>query len=305
MKKRLLSLLLALTMCLSLSVPAFASAPVPQDSSKGVLLDTCELTLASLSAETIDWIDSNSAVSYINLTQQVVSDFEDLGSAGILSDFCTPHSIRSDGKIVYNLQLTNTITNQVTTHRNTKNQLVVEFYEGNKHDTVVYLGNGSLLVNGCLVDNQNTTVSVDRLFENTVIQPRARYDEFSLSPWGSASEYTINRGTYKGNLCPWGVETIANLTVGAVAAIICEVVQKGLGFSLVLVVFTTVASAMINSTIIYGMEDAYFSWEFSVSERQGSFILENYYEYDGACYSRRYQDGTEFEHTFYRHNYFS
>ena len=289
MKKRVLSLLLSLTMCLSLSVPAFAAETTAS---------------ASLSPATIEWIEANNTMSNAIL-QQVVADFKNLNAVGIISDFCTPSSIRSDGKIVYTLQLTDTITNQITTHRDAQNQLVVEFYEGDKHDTVVYLNNGNLLVNGCLIDNQNSVVSVASSSGNVTVQPRARYDDFSLTPWGSASEYTIDAGTYTGSFCSWGVETIANLTTGTVAAIICEAVGAGLGFAILLVMFTTVASNMINYTIIYGMEDAYFSWEFAVSKRQGSFILEDYYEYDGACWSRRGLKGTDFEHTFYRHNYFS
>lgn len=241
----------------------------------------------------------------IDLQQQLVSDFENLSSVGIVSDFCTPHSVRADGKIVYDLQLTESITNQITTHWDTQNQLVIEFYEDDKHDTVVYLNNGSLLVNGCLIDNHNSTVSFDNSSGNVTIQPRARYDDYSLSPWGSASEYTIDVGVYTGSFCSWGVETIANLSIGAVAAIICDAVTAKLGLAILISIFSTVASNMINYTTIYGMEDAYYSWEFSVHKRQGSFILEDYYEYEGACWSRRNLQGTEFEHTFYRHNYFS
>lgn len=288
--KRMLSLLLALAMCLSLSVPAWAvEIPTP----------------TSLSPATLEWIEDNSTMANIDLRQQVVSDFESLSSVGILSDFCTPYSIRSDGKIVYDLQLTENITNQITTHWDTQNQLVVEFYEDDKHDTVVYLNNGSLLVNGCLIDNHNSVVSFASSSGNVTIQPRARYDDFSLSPWGSASEYTIDAGVYTGSFCSWGVETIANLSIGAVAAIICDAVKAKLGLAILITIFSTVASNMINYTTIYGMEDAYYSWEFSVHKRQGSFILEDYYEYEGACWSRRNLQGTEFEHTFYRRNYFS
>lgn len=290
MKKRLLSLLLALAMCLSLSVPAFA-AETP--------------TSAFLSPATLEWIEDNYSTVNVDLQQQVVNDFESLSSVGIISEFCTPSSIRQDGRIVYTLQLTDTITNQITTYRDAQNQLVVEFYEGDKHDTVIYLNNGNLLVNGCLIDNQNSVVSVVSASGNVVVQPRARYDDFSLTPWGSASEYTIDAGVYTGSFCPWGVETIANLSIGTVAAIICDAVKASLGLAILITIFSTVASNMINYTIIYGMEDAYFSWEFAVSERQGSFILEDYYEYDGACWSRRGLKGTEFKHTFYRHNYFS
>lgn len=290
MKKRLLSLLLALAMCLSLSVPAFATETT---------------AFASLSPATLEWIEANSTMANVGLQQQVVADFENLSSAGIFSDFCTPSSIRSDGKIVYTLQLAENITNQMTTYRDAQNQLVVEFYEGDKHDTIVYLNNGNLLVNGCLINNQNSAISVASSSGDVVIQPRARYDEFSLTPWGSASEYNIDRGVYAGNRCEWGVETIANLLVATVAAIIAAKINPEVGCSIAIAIFTTVASSMISNASIYGMENAYFSWEFARYERQGSYSLDTYYEYTGACYSRPCKQGTTYPHTFYRHNYFS
>lgn len=74
-------LLLALAMCLSISVPAWAvETPTP----------------TSLSPATLEWIEDNSAMANIDLQQQLVSDFENLSSVGIVSDFCTPHSVRAD-----------------------------------------------------------------------------------------------------------------------------------------------------------------------------------------------------------------
>lgn len=156
-----------------------------------------------------------------------------------------------------------------------------------------------------LINNQNSAISVASSSGDVVIQPRARYDEFSLTPWGSASEYNIDRGVYAGNRCEWGVETIANLLVATVAAIIAAKINPEVGCSIAIAIFTTVASSMISNASIYGMEDAYFSWEFARYERQGSYSLDTYYEYTGACYSRPCKQGTTYPHTFYRHNYFS
>lgn len=56
---------------------------------------------------------------------------------------------------------------------------------------------------------------------------------------------------------------------------------------------------------IYGMEDAYWSYDFDQYESTESWSLERHYKYTGACYSQKDQKGTEFPHVFYEYNYFS
>ena len=78
-----------------------------------------------------------------------------------------------------------------------------------------------------------------------------------------------------------------------------------LGLSIGISIFSGVAAAMITHCEIYGMEDAFFSWEFNVYEREDSMSIDRYYRYTGHCYSRRGLDGYAFPHTYYYHNWFS
>lgn len=306
MKKRALSFLLALVMCMHLVVPTLAASPgshLKLDINNAENLAENNLTYSPLlSSNTARRATYNDINADTNLHLQMLNDWEGLSYIGIYPEICTPTAILSENLIVYNLHLTDTIVNQITTHRNAQNHVVVDFYEGDKHDELIYLDNGNLIVNGCLINNENNIVTYT---QKSLVQPRMRNDEFSTSPWGSASEYTKYVGVYSGEKCSWGVTTIVGMSVGAVAAIICTAVKAGLQLSLFASIFSSVAAAMITYSSIYGMDDAYYSWRFEQRERTGSYALDKYYEYDGYCYSQHRQNGEKFKHTFYRHNYFS
>lgn len=290
---------------MSLCVPAFAdSGSSHEEFSFSFTIDPIvqEISVSQNAIRQI--IDEESDFS--SVYNQAVSDLEVMFSKRIDPSICTPVDILNDGKILYELFYPNGVINQAYVSETPDGYAQVDFFEDEKHDTVIYLPNGNLLVNGELVAcSQNNSISIMSIGFENAISPRARYSEYRTTPWGNDSEYSIYVNQATGNKCSWGVSTIVGMTVSAVTAILCVYMSAGLGLSIFASVLSTLASAMISYATIYGMDDAYFSWKFDIYKRDGFFPLEYYYKYTGACYSRQNCQGEDFPHTFYYHNYFS
>lgn len=62
---------------------------------------------------------------------------------------------------------------------------------------------------------------------------------------------------------------------------------------------------MIRQYEVYGMKEAYWSWEFKIYERLDSMPIDRYYQYKGACYTEKEMKGTRIPHTYYLRNWFS
>lgn len=232
---------------------------------------------------------------YAKISNQVEEDLTDLSNAYIEENLCTPISISQDGLIRYNITYPNGIVNQVTIEKNAEGCVVLNLYEDNLHNEVVILKTGDLLVDGQFVNIQN----------NGTITRRMRNVDYSLSPWGNASEYSIYCETYSNNAFSWGVETLVGLTTTTVAAILCGAINASIPASIGISIFAGIAADMITNCEVYGMEDAYFSWQFDVYERVGSMSIDSYYQHTGYCYSQRNLGGHAFPHTYYYHNWFS
>lgn len=289
--RKTLSVILSLTMLFSLLTPSFAT-------------NTETISNLSSSKSLFTEFETTDAMRH-----QINTDFEELNSIGIDSSICSPTSVGKDGLIKYNVMFPCGITNQVTVNRDTSDQLVVNFYEEDIHNEVVFLENGNLLIDGkeVIIQPAEVTVSTTQSKRENVIMPRARASEYTVTlsgSWGKESDYNVYVRTVSGNKCAWGVSTLVGLATGVVATIICSVVNASLGASIGATIFSAVAAEMINHCEIYGMEDAYFSWEFDVYGREDNMSIDYYQQYTGACYSRPNQGGHKFPHTYYYHNYF-
>lgn len=202
--------------------------------------------------------------------------------------------------------MTDEITNQVTVEENSRGELILNFYEGDKHDCLKFLSNGNIVVNGeATISPSSAAVTCEEIPIVSTASARIRNSEYSLTPYGNASDYTKYITVYQGNQCEWGLSTLVGSATSTIATIICKYVTMVLGAQITISIFSSVASALITRCEIYGMEDAYFSWKFSVYQRSDSYALDYYYKYTGYCYSRRDYAGTSFPHTYYYHNYFT
>lgn len=334
MKKRIISIALCLAMLLSFTATSAFASEVDGNEALSIGASTVNSNFCSLNDETEDKsvvlysvaveLPVNTSDSYSmffsavenlsskaknseNLVVQANKDLHDFESVGIYADFCCPIALAEDGEIIYELTLSNNITNQVTIYENLQKDLVLDFYEGDKHTELQFLNSGGYRVNGGEVvpddDGEVTyTISPETM---EAISPRMRNHEYSLAPFGNASDYTIYQGTTSGNKCSWGVTTLVGMTIGAIATIIADRLGiKGAG-SVAISLFSSLASALLTRCEIYGMEDEYWSWEFEIYEREDSMSIDRYYQYVGACFSQRDMKGTRFPHTHYYRNWFS
>lgn len=297
-KRNISCLFLVIVLMMNMCVPTFA-----KDVDKVEVSSTGEIIVPADLIYSI--IDSDKEFEAVR--NQVTTDLAGLNNVSIEPEICTPVSINSEGLVKYKVSYPNGIINYVTYERDTLDRVILNFYEGEKHDELVFEPNGNLFFNGkkVLLASNNTAFNSETIQNEAAITPRMRNAEYSLSPWGNDSDYSIESGEVKKSSCSWGMATIINATVGAVAALLAAQVSKGTGWAIASSVFTSVASSMIEYFTIYGMEDAYYSYRFDVWEREDSMSIDRYYKYVGYCYSRSNYSGHAFPHTFYEHNYFS
>ncbi|NYB74132.1 hypothetical protein HZF24_08245 [Sedimentibacter hydroxybenzoicus DSM 7310] len=245
------------------------------------------------------------------LIEKAKNDIDNLESVGFESNRLNIEKVSKSGEITYKFRLTDEIESRITAIEDSQGSLVLNIYEGTKHNELVYLSDGGLLVDGNRVEISFEVINEKKeVAQNTecIAFANARYSQYSTSPFVSSSTYTDFIKSYKANKNAWGVETIVNLTATVVAAILSASISGiSVGGSIAISIFAYTASAMINYVYIYGMEDAYWSYEFDKYESTESWSLERHYKYTGACYSRRNQDpnGAKFPHTFYEFNFFS
>lgn len=304
--KRVISLFLFSVMVFMLCIPSFASTANFGQSSQFAFSENQE----SKTIVTTEMINSiiTSQDDYYEVFEKVSNDFSDLEDAFVDTNTCTPLRITDDGRILYEVSFQNGIVNQATVERDDDNILTVDYYEGEIHNVVKFLPNGNLLVDGTEVEiTADNNQYEPPLSSKNVLPPPLRMSnsEYSLSPWGPESYYSTYRGSYSGDSCSWGVSTLVGLAVGTVATILSSHISPGLGFSVYSNLLSGVASSMITHCNIYGMEDAYFSWDFAKFESVASMATDHYYKFTGYCHSRHGGGGTHFPHTFYKHTYFT
>ena len=296
--KRLMSFFLSLSLICSLFV---FQIPASAESESDVVAESNFET----SIKDIARTDSESA----SLVAQARVDLSNLESVGFEPATIKPQSVNSNGKIVYEVALSDDVTDKITTSEDTQGNLTLNFYEGNKHNVLVFLANGDLLVDGHKIPSSsgNTTKAENESSSQSepLAHANSRNDEFSTSPWGSPSSYNNVTGDISANTCDWGVATIASLAVGVVATIIAYYTASKLSAQIAISCFATVAAAMISYTEIHGMDDAYFSYYFAIYHRNDYTTYDGYSCYCGDCYSQKNHGGTPFDCKFYRHSWFS
>ncbi len=243
------------------------------------------------------------------LIEKARNDIDNLESVGFETNRLKIERVSPFGEIAYKFKCTDEIDSLIIANEDNQGNLVLNIYEGTKHNELVYLNDGGLLVDGNRISILFEEVNTKKEgLQNTecVAYANARYSQYSTSPFVSSSTYTNYITTYKANKNEWGVETIVDLGVTVVAAILAyHIGPITLGQNIGVSILTYVASSMIHHAEIYGMEDAYWSYDFDQYESTESWSLERHYKYTGACYSQKDQKGTEFPHVFYEYNYFS
>ena len=245
----------------------------------------------------------------LRILDMVKDDLNKLNALGFCKENIFPVDVVG-GRIVYEVDF-DTVTNQITIEKTAVGDLIINFYEDDKHDVLMIAESGNMQINGY-------SIVYDSTFEDSagetgdlkqpigvITSTQARYDYYSKKPIKNKSTYTIYLGEYASNIISWGVSTIVGMTVGAIATIITTAFNAPLGLSIFVSCATSLASAMLTRAEIYGMDDAYWSFKLKKYESTSSNSLDRNYMYTGNCYSKRNYKGTSFSHTFYYQNYFS
>jgi hypothetical protein len=245
----------------------------------------------------------------LRILDMVKDDLNELNALGFCKENIFPVDVVG-GRIVYEVDF-DTVTNQITIEKTAVGDLIINFYEDDKHDVLMIAESGNMQINGY-------SIVYDSTFEDSagetgdskqpigvITSTQARYDYYSKNPIKNKSTYTIYLGEYASNIISWGVSTIVGMTVGAIATIITTAFNAPLGLSIFVSCATSLASAMLTRAEIYGMDDAYWSFKLKKYESTSSNSLDRNYMYTGNCYSKRNYKGTSFSHAFYYQNYFS
>lgn len=247
--------------------------------------------------------------SDLEITNMIYEDLHELSTLGYSKEYISPIDV-IDGKIVYEVNFDDYI-DQITIEKVFNGDLILNFYEGDKHDELIISADGSMRVNGfeliysSYADESGLLGSNVEASSNSIVAPQARYEHYSKNPIKNKSTYTISAGKYESNIISWGVSTIVGMTIGAIATIITMSFNAPLGLSILVSCASSLASAMLTRVEIYGMDDAYWSFKLKRYESTSSTNLDRNYMYTGNCYSKRNYKGTAFPHTFYYQNYFA
>jgi len=291
---------LMLTLCLAICtipVQALANDVTRNDTKRSNHFKTIHKELENIVGK------KNLTDDLVSIVRNELADFE---SVGIECEMLIPVEVSDTDEVTYEIQLTEDVVNYVTVEED-KDGLILNFYEDDIHNELIFLNDGELMLDGEIVYISSEIEYTEDVFINnrTTSYANARASSYSLNPHKALSTYTISKGSYKGNQVSWGVSTAASLTTGAFASIVAAAFSIfSVGGGVVLGVVTGLATSMVTDVKIYGMKDAFWSYNFTVKESTYNDALERYLSYDGACYSQRNQLGTKFSHKFYEYNYF-
>lgn len=283
--KRIVSFCLAVVMWFSVSTTALA-----------VSRSEFDIQVKSLA--------SAHGIAMKEMEQRIIHDQNNFKYLRFDPEVLSPKSINEEGKIVYRVMF-GSIANDIVTETTANGDRVFHFYEDSLHTELKIVDGVGLFVNGVFAQ----PINHNHILASEMTQTRGRQTVWDTEPIFPVSSYVIDAGVYEGNTVSWGVSTLVGLAVGAITAIVINSIAGviGLSFSgqLIINAFTGFAAAMKTRCEIYGMEDAYFSFKFDRYKSNATNPTEVSYMFEGACYSRRDYEGTEYPHTMFYWNFFA
>ena len=243
MKKKLLSLLLALAMCLSLSVPAFATVS-PQH------------IMTSAQA------------------QQYEADTIAFAEVGWDINLFEIYSISDDNVFRYKYTMPNNVVNYIEIHCS-GNDIVLDFYEEQKHDVVRFTDTG---------------VYLDDVFYPYTPATRARCEEYSYSPpWGNVNDtyiyrpsmYEIHNMTLPRNLASYTATALCAV-VGAVLFAANPTIPIAIRNAILLNPLSDLIERAVEHPLYSG---AYLSYCVEYYEHEDSYSLDRLYRCEALFFS--------------------
>ncbi|MGM9670767.1 MAG: hypothetical protein ACI3XD_04250 [Oscillospiraceae bacterium] len=287
--KKVLSFIIALSLVMSSTIQSYAISEATTTSDKNENFDLLKLHDSQIQEDIL-------AFESIGMDESLIADVEIVNN-----------------NMIYTMEFPNEVINYATIEETPAGDLVIDYYDNQYHNEVIITSDGKLYVDGSLiefeckeyVDPQLLSQNAEASAAPSNITPRMRNADYSLSPFGSASNYTTYVKSFSGNAVSWGTSTAAGLVLGTMVTIICSAFNAGMLVSIGASIVSGLAASMLSYYQVYGMQDAFFSWKFDMYNRTDSMTIDRYSKYTGACFSRKDFQGTKYSHTYYEHNYFS
>ena len=289
MKKKMMSLALALVMCMGLSVPAFA---------KDTIFESSEIGMSNI---------LNSSGEKYTQAQigNVEHDLESFANVGISPESLSIASVCSDGQFIYEYTYPDEQTSALLTiSQDTLQNSTMTINENGTCDILVFSNDGSLYVNGGKVEiSQESDMKLPNLSSDLL---RMGNVEYSTGPFmGQATDYNSNITIVQKAEVSTGGSLLKDLTHMAIV----EILAYALGvpeFGVLENLLYTMASNLKSAAEINAPDSAYLSYRGNRYEHDTQSMPTNrYYRYAINYYAHRYYSTWVDAAVFYEHNYFS
>lgn len=271
--KKIIALMLSLCMCFSVVTPAMATERL-QNADAGIL-----------TTEQQQIYESN-----MRAFQRTNLNLDLLSVAGV----------DNLGGIVYRYDITENICNYLKIVE-TETSVVVDVYEGDRHDTIEYLNTG-VKVDGILYEY--TTQGTETR------SARARNLEYLSSPpvGYTTGSYSYSHSTTTDNITL--AKRVAEFTTTALCYAIAtyafpELVSTAIGNGVITLISAGI-SQLINDAIERRLSNKYMSIKINYYEHENSNSLNRVYRIHSYFYNAAAASGSQYKSsTYYYYNYFS
>ena len=233
------------------------------------------------------------------MVKTVSDDIESMKSIGIYGDNISINKVGDGEVIVYDWELSDTITNQLHVEESSDGSLTVEFFEDSIHDVIRFKNDGRVILNGKEVIFSNDCMEYED------IRAEARSSVFKNTPFkGKKSNYSKYIKNYTKNSVSAG-NLIKGLATGTIATIISAALKLSLGGNIGAGLLAGLASNIKNVAETHAPDSAYLSYSVNKYEYPQNGGTDRYYRYTGKYYVKKNCKGYSTSHTFYEHNFFN
>ena len=286
--KKIISLLLCLALCLSLGTMAFAEEGGRQYAKAAEMLENdfsdCQIAEARIEEDLV--LFENVGISTENFF--AVSEY--------------------DGDVIYHKTSGEGIETSVKIAENDNGDIDVDFYQDDLHDTITYLADGGILLNGhdvkfTFIDDNGNEVT----YSSANITPqRARWAFYQDEPIiGEASDYSNYTQTRQGNID--FEEKIFDMTVEAIKLFVGEALEvfcPGIS-ELSDDVIDMLAIMIKDRVLVHGPDAEFVYYVIKVYSYKEVIPLEQHLKYVGKYYIASQPVGPYINYTYYYANLFS
>jgi hypothetical protein len=269
----MMSLALAVVMCMTLSVPAFAEEFAAKEYG---------YTAESLESNAVPVASGSEAANTIKEDMRCLSAF------GIPVDKLKASGMEN-GRMSYTYQITDEVVAHYTIEKGTQGTLILNVTEGKLHNVIQRKPDGTLYIDG------------EKAFTPSNVSLRMHNADYSSSPYGSRSDYTTYVGMTQNSNVPLS-KAITEMTISALCSLIASYMGLPGPFSDLL---SDAIMYMVNDAQSHNPGSRSVSYKEYIYNSNKSIGGDMYRQHNVYCYSQTNYAGNSNRGTFYEHSYFS